>query len=147
MGYYSSVYGRIMIDPPLTAPELREIGVTGTASDYGRKFIPEGQNSLRVVVQDEYRDTDEGRLTIMRGVSLVVAYEEEFRAHTLEQDLGKLVDRWLDRLSGVLVVSGEDQGDVWRLVVTAGEVVREDAFLTWPGGADASPKTWPERGE
>lgn len=141
MGYTSSVYGEISISPPLNAAELRAAGVTTVSS------ILAVQDSLRVRVEVVDRETDEGVLRVSRGVALVVAHEEEFRAYSLERDLRSLAVGWSDGhdLSGVLVVSGEDQGDVWRLVVQAGEVVRENARLTWADGSDASPKTWPTR--
>jgi hypothetical protein len=142
MGYTSIVHGEVVITPPLTAVELRAAGLTGLTRT---SSIPGDQASLRVRIEEEDRETDEGVLRVTRGVALVVAYQDEFRAGSLERDLQTLIANWADghSFSGVLVVSGEDQGDVWRLVVEADEVVREDARLTWLDGSDAGPKTWP----
>jgi hypothetical protein len=67
----------------------------------------------------------------------VPAWEEEYRAYYLEEHLAELIRLHGDghAFDGVLLVDGEDQGDVWRLVVhRPPDHQGKTARLTWPDG-------------
>lgn len=57
----------------------------------------------------------------------------------LEQEARLLIERLrsLDMtVSGTVVVEGEENSDIWRLIFKDGKVVRENAKVTWPDGTE-----------
>src|SRR5690242_7107362 len=99
MGYLSTFSGRIDIDPPLTAAELRALDLPV---------------DIKVDVREETRDTDDGVLTVRRGLALVPAYEDAFTGYDFEPTLRAAVKQIAPghQLTGRIRVEGEDQGDV-----------------------------------
>lgn len=128
MGYLSTVDGSIVIDPPLTAAEMR-----------GLAPIDFSTVQLNVIAQDE--EVDEGTLTVRRGVELIPITEESYKAYMLEEDVTNAVTV-LSRcgaghhLSGCLEVSGEGTADIWRLTVDYDGVRKETARVVWPDGSE-----------
>lgn len=131
MGYYSHLDGRIEINPPLTWSEFRD-------SEYLRRGH-EATKSITLEIEAEVRETDEGVVTIKRAVAIVPAFDEEGKFYSVKEDLDELVGHnafATRRLTGTLVRTGAEQGDVERYTVRDGRIVTEKATLRWPDGTD-----------
>jgi hypothetical protein len=128
MGYLSSVTGEVAITPPLSAVEVRE-----------SPFRPDVEERKDVVlrVEQEVIETDDGTVTRMYGTAVVPAWDESYKAYSLEEHLAELIrlHGHGHAFAGVLLVDGSDQGDVWRLVVDDHQVTKETARLSWPDGS------------
>ncbi len=127
MGYLSHITGGCTIEPPLDAGELRLL----PGLDFGLVLVE---------TVETYRDTDEGTLIVRTGTRLGLITDDGVKAYEFEQDVARAVAAVADAgdghaVNGTFRVEGEDQGDVWRLVVTGGRIARENARLIWPDGA------------
>ncbi len=130
MGYYSRVDGRIEITPPLNAAEVRELGLATKSNESLR-------SSVRIEMETEERDTDEGTLTILRGTALVAARDGASKYYTLDEDIQAAVTKLPGRtFTGALIRAGEEQGDVERYRIENGRVVTEKASLRWADGTE-----------
>jgi Family of unknown function (DUF6205) len=131
MGYLSSVTGEVTITPPLSAAEVRE-----------SPFRPDVEERKDIVlrVQEDIVKTNEGTLTRITGTAIVPAWDESYKAYSLEEHLAELIrlHGHGHAFDGVLVVDGSDQGDVWRLVVDDHQVTKETARLSWPDGSEVA---------
>jgi hypothetical protein len=119
VSYLSRLAGRLVVDPP--QPE------TGTP-------LPALTN-LRLTVTEE----PIGASVFMRRITAVEpASGDGFSMYDLREELARVAEWATDRgarLSGQLVRSGEEQGDVERFTVTGqGAVISETAQLRWPDG-------------
>jgi len=131
MGYYTRVTGEIRIDPPLP---WAKIG--------GSKFLPDkawhAELCVKLRVDVEEVDTDEGTLTRRTATAVEPVTDESFKAYTLTEDLQKLVD-WAGsehRFVGRFSCEGEETGDLWRLHVVDGRAVEVRPTVTWPDEGD-----------
>ena len=127
MGYYTHVTGRITIEPPLPWGQIT-----------GSRYLPEklgGEFSggINLAVIETTHETDEGTLT-KRSAVAIEPYEDSFKAYTTEEELQALVKEFGEgrRFSGHLYGEGEEQGDMWKLEVVDGEVVKVTPTVTWP---------------
>lgn len=126
MGYYSSLVGRITIDPPLPWSEVAESNYVG---DLG---------ALRGVwFELEMSSRWEGDDEIITRKAVAVVGEEEARTH-YELDghlkkIAKLIGPERDAV-GWLVREGREQGDIQRYGIRRGELVTEKADVRWPDG-------------
>lgn len=133
MGYNTRVTGRITIDPPIP---------WGVVS--GSEFLPphlgggERNWGLRFVIREDTVDTDEGRSTKLSAVG-VEAPKEPFKAYSIQEELQSVVTEFGEghQFEGFLHCEGDEQGDVWRLMVEDGQVVKVTSRVVWdtPGGA------------
>ncbi len=126
MGYLSHITGGCTIEPPLDAGELRLL----PSEDYGL---------VRIETVEDVRVVAEGILTVRTGTRLGLAWDDAVKAYDFESDVARAVAAVTEAgdghaVNGTFRVEGEDQGDVWRLVVTGGRIARENARLVWPDG-------------
>jgi hypothetical protein len=126
MGYYSSLEGRITIDPPLPWSAVAETDYVG---DLG---------ALRGVwfeldVKSRWEGDDE---IVTRTAVAVVGPEESRKHYELEnhlREIAALIGPDRDAV-GWLVREGEEQGDVARYGIRRGKLVVEKAEVRWPDG-------------
>ena len=143
MGYNTRVTGEIQIMPPITYREMQVMGLKKTDIPYANAnlyYLLRDRNYADVAVRVELqqRDTDEGVLTAVAGVAIVPAWEDEFKAYTIEEDLRAIVTA-LNKVSpgvartfhGRLDGEGEENTDMWRLKVVNGEVKIFHATIVW----------------
>ncbi len=125
MGYYTSLYGELTIDPPAPWSKLR-----------GTPLTEFGDGLLRVRIEEVTEETDEGFRTIKRG-TVVEPWSGDAKAYKIEAELQAIVDALPDhRFEGEITGRGEDVGDYWRLFVNADrKVIKEKARLVWPDGS------------
>jgi hypothetical protein len=129
MGYYSRMRGQIVISPPLSWSELQQV------SDF-LPGVPESKERLiRIELSTRHEETDQGTLTIKTGVSVVPTWDDEIKAYSIEKDMKDLFGSTVfegHRLTGHILVLGEEQGDVTRFDGTG---VGEKAELRCPDGS------------
>lgn len=127
MGYHTYVEGQFDITPPLTWPEFRD-----------SKFAPANlensyRPSLALRVDEDTVDTDEGVLVRRTASALVMREIDEYRAYGLLEEVQEAVDafpghEWTGRLN----CAGEENTDLWRVVVRDGRAVRVEPRIVWP---------------
>lgn len=132
MGYNSRVSGEIVIDPPLTWSEYKE-------SPY---LTPGSPNWPCVILRqhEDPRDAEGGVMLVRWADAIVPATDESGRMYGIEEQVRKIVAAYREghTFSGYLEIDGENQGDLWRLVIKDGTVIRFDAKFVWPDGADGA---------
>lgn len=108
MGYYTQVEGELVFSPMLTDDQLEVL------KEYA----------------DEIYEAD------LDHYGLRISHEAKY--YGIEDAVRELVAA-ATRLSvfvgGELVGFGEDQPDIWRIVVRDGTVTRESAKIVWPDGS------------
>lgn len=143
MGYNTYVSGEIQIMPPITYRELQAMGLQRMDAGYADPnlyYLLQDRNYADVAVRVELqtRDTDEGVLTAVAGVAIVPAWEDEYKAYTIEEDLRAIVNA-MNKVSpgvtrtfhGRLDGEGEENTDMWRLKVVNGDVKIFHAKIVW----------------
>lgn len=132
MGYYSRGHGKIRLEPPLEWRLIR-----------GSKFLPDSRADTCLVIETDVEDvdTDQGRLSVVRGVAVAWRYEDEMKAYSVESEMEELValiESDGTQPSGTLIRVGEEQGDIERYFFDI-DVFRgwrsEKAELRWPDGS------------
>jgi hypothetical protein len=141
MGYNTHVTGEIAFNP--------EISWGVVKGDEYLKGWPEGSGKcVRLRVEEDTVETDEGTLTKRSVVGIVAISEDPFKAYDIEVEVAELVSRYCSpgghQCSGYLQGEGEDVGDLWRLRVVSKEgqyrVVKDVPQIVWPDG-----ETWQGR--
>ncbi|MEV8394789.1 MULTISPECIES: DUF6205 family protein [unclassified Streptomyces] len=133
MSYVTCVTGEFTIGPPLNWGEIK-------GSPFS-PFPPAGDNRIELVlrVDEETVETADGPLLRRTASALVMSEIDEYRA----DGLLKLVQRAVDSFpghtfAGRLECEGEENADMWRVVVRDGRAVRVEPRIIWPdenGGA------------
>lgn len=129
MGYYTRVSGEIQIDPPITWGELT-----------GSPFLEDSSEwrQVRLAVDIERIETDEGTLTKRSASRIVPSGEDSYKCYEIEDHLRTLVKEFGNGrdFTGRLDGEGEENGDMWRMRVDGDlkvEMIKvEPAWPTWP---------------
>lgn len=129
MGYTTRVTGEFTITPPLTWNEIK-----------GSPFEPAGRSmyaaldvDLALRVTEESVDTDEGTLVRRAGTALVMRQTDEYRAYNLIEQVQRCVDLFPGHaFTGRLECEGEENTDMWRVVIREGRAVRVEPRIVWP---------------
>jgi hypothetical protein len=125
MGHYTTVEGEIAITPPLTWSELKD-------SPFARATNPTLRD-VRLVVTEEQVDTPEGPLLRRSAAALVPAYADGYKAYHLVEHVQQAIDAFPGHaFTGRLDCSGEEAGDVWRVVVRDGRALEVRPQIVWP---------------
>lgn len=132
MGYTTRVRGEFTIRPPLAWPEFRD-------SRFAPHNVQNGYDpSLILRVDEDTVDTDEGLLVRRTATALVMREIDEYRAHGLIEEVQEAVDAFPGRQwSGRLDCAGEENLDVWRVLIRDGRAVKVKPEIVWPDGSDA----------
>src|SRR5689334_5160857 len=107
MGYITRFYKELTIDPPLTWAEIRD-----------SKFAPGKAEAnlldVKIRVEEETFDTDEGQMTRRSGVALIPTYEDEMRGYDIVEHVQQFIDAHspTHTLSGRFDCEGEEAGDL-----------------------------------
>jgi hypothetical protein len=127
MGYYTYVTGEFAITPPLTWNEFKD-----------SRFAPHNvKNSydpdLILRVDEESVDTDDGPLLKRTAVALEMREIDEYRAYNLLETVQEAVDSFPGHtFTGRLECEGEDNTDMWRVVIRDGKAVKVEPRIVWP---------------
>lgn len=130
MDYNTRVTGEIRIEPPLTYAEFKNSPFIAGDS------LIEGSIDVRLRVEEETVDTDEGQLVRKTASALIPKWEEPYRAYHLIEHVQRAIDVFtttgIHMFSGRLECEGEEQGDMWRVVIRDGRAVRVEPRIVWP---------------
>lgn len=124
MGYYTTVTGEIIIDPPLNYREIKEW-------EENDQHNPNYWRSIRLVVNEEKVDTDQGLLISKSADSIVSTSEDQSKHYYIQENLQELVDLFGEKHSffGYLEGHGEEAGDIWILRVHREKAVQTNAVV------------------
>jgi hypothetical protein len=126
MGYNTSVIGRIGIEPPLTWAEIQ-------ASPFKPSLMDDADLDVCLDIAEEKVDTDEGELIRRTAGGLLPRWEDEYRAYHLVEHVQKAVDSFPGHtFTGRLECEGEENTDMWRVVIRDGRAVRVEPRIVWP---------------
>jgi len=129
MGYTTHVTGEFAIEPPLTWNEIKaspfEPVVRGK---YGAVDI-----DLDICVEETSVDTDEGTLVRRIGTALAMRQIDEYRARDLVKQVQRCIDLFPGHtFTGRLECEGEENTDLWRVIIRDGRAVRIEPRIVWP---------------
>ncbi|MFF2189284.1 DUF6205 family protein [Streptomyces sp. NPDC058155] len=134
MGYITHVTGEFPINPPLAWQEFKD-------SPYS-PIPPAGDDRLELVLRvDEVTvDTDDGPLLRRTASALVMSEIDEYRAHGLLDAVQAAVDAFPGHtFTGRLECEGEENSDMWRVVVRDGRALKIKPRIVWPNEDDSDP--------
>jgi hypothetical protein len=131
MGYTTHVRGEFAITPPLAWPEFKD-------SEFAPHNITDRYDPELVLrVSEETVDTDDGPLLRRTATALVMREIDEYRAYNLLDQVQKAVDAFPGHtFTGRLDCEGEENTDIWRVVVRDGRAVTVEPRIVWPEGSD-----------
>ena len=127
MGYTTHVDGEFAIEPPPTWNEFKD-----------SEFAPHNaknswEPSLILRVTEESVDTDEGPLLKRTATALVMREIDEYRERGLVAEVQKAIDSFPGHtFTGRLECEGEENTDLWRVIVRNGRAVRVEPRIVWP---------------
>lgn len=126
MGYDTRVTGEIMFSPPLTWPEIK-----------ADRFNLKGHYDVMINPLGDVRDTDSGQEIVITADRLMPSWEEKGTYHALVEHVQKFIDVYgVGRtFTGHLDCEGEEQPDMWRVVIRDGHAVTVRAAVLWPEDA------------
>lgn len=131
MGYITHVTGEFAITPPLTWPEFKdsEFAPHNITNNYDPDLI------LRVT--EESVDTPDGPLLRRTATALAMREIDEYRASNLLDQVQRAVDSFPGRaFTGRLDCEGEENTDLWRVVIRDGRAVKIKPRIVWPEDGD-----------
>lgn len=129
MGYTTHVTGGFTITPPLTWPEIKDAAFSRGRD--GLFFAPTIDLALRV--DETSVDTDEGPLLRRTASMLVMPHIDEYRARNLVQQVQSCIDAFPGHtFTGRLECEGEENTDLWRVIIRDGRAVKVEPRIVWP---------------
>jgi hypothetical protein len=132
MGYVTRFNGELAIGPPLTWAEIRE-------SPFAPGRAEDERLDVKIRVEEQTVDTDEGQMIRCSGVAIIPTYEDEMRGYDIVEHVQRFLDTYPGRtLTGRLDCEGEEAGDLWRLEVHDGRAVKVTPRIVWPDGTEGA---------
>lgn len=134
MGYYSSVKGTIKITretvaiPDELLEEIEKHGLKVTSQYKGLSL-----DALNRIENTEYL---QGYVTA--SAVALTGTDDENKVYWLEEGLAqalKIIEADGCVANGYLAIFGEEDGDIWRLLVVNNQITKQDAILSWPDGS------------
>jgi hypothetical protein len=121
MGYNTSVTGEIRIEPPLAWREFKDSPFAGRDMD------------VKIRIDEETVDTDDGPLIRKTASAIVPAWEDSYKAYKLIEHVQQAIDAFPGHtFTGRLECEGEENTDLWRVVIRDGRAVRVEPRIVWP---------------
>jgi hypothetical protein len=121
MGYNTSVTGEIRIEPPLAWREFKDSPFAGRDMD------------VKLRIDEETIDTDDGPLIRKTASAIVPAWEDSYKAYKLIDHVQQAIDAFPGHtFTGRLECEGEENTDIWRVVIRDGRAVRIEPRIVWP---------------
>lgn len=128
MGYTTHVTGEFAIEPPLTWNEFKD-----------SEFAPHNaksnwEPSLILQVDETTVNTDDGPLLRRTATSLAMREIDEYRERGLVAEVQRAIDSFPGHtFAGRLECEGEENTDLWRVIIRDGHSVRIEPRIVWPG--------------
>jgi hypothetical protein len=127
MGYTTHVVGEFAIEPPLTYAEFKD-----------SKFAPDNivssyNPSLALRVSEQVVEKEDGVFLRRTATALVMREIDEYRERGLVDEVQNAVDAFPGHtFTGRLDCEGEENTDMWRVVVRDGRAVKVEPRIVWP---------------
>lgn len=127
MSYRTRVDGEFAITPPLAWPEFKD-------SEFAPHNITQSYDpDLILRVDEETVDTADGPLLKRTATALVMREIDEYNSRNLLDQVQKAVDSFPGHaFTGRLDCEGEENTDMWRVVVRDGRAVKVQPRIVWP---------------
>ncbi|MEU9065838.1 DUF6205 family protein [Streptomyces sp. NPDC048306] len=127
MGYTTHVTGEFAIEPPLTWNEFKD-------SPFAPDNAPSRHEpSLILRVSEDQVNTDDGPLMRRTATALVMREIDEYRERGLVDEVQRAIDSFPGHtFTGRLECEGEENTDIWRVVVRGGRATRIEPQIVWP---------------
>jgi len=136
MGYITHVTGEFAIEPPLTWNEIKASPFTSPSCHDRNVRLHRATNheyDLVLRVEEESVDTDDGEMVRRTASALVMPHIDEYRARGLVEQVQKVIDLFPGHtFTGRLECEGEENTDLWRVVVRDGRAVKVEPRIVWP---------------
>jgi hypothetical protein len=131
MSGWTHVEGEFTIEPPLEWHEFKD---SRFAPDH---HIDRWNPDLELVVDEEAVDTDQGPLLKRTAAVLRIREMDEYRENKLEKTVQEAFDAFPGHtFTGFLYGEGEDNPDMWRIVVRGNRAIRVTPRIIWPAVLD-----------
>ena len=127
MSYTTHVTGEFAINPPLTWNEFKD-----------SRFAPHNAKSgwdpsLLLRIDETTVDTDDGPLLRRTATALVMRGIDEYRERGLVEEVQEAVSSFPGHtFTGRLECEGDDNTDIWRVIVRDGKAVKIQPRIVWP---------------
>lgn len=133
MGYRTYFQGRIDIEPPLNYAELKDL------KEYWYDCTTIGKD-IAIEVDIEKVEHDHGVTQVYWGRALIPASEDEYKGYDIEPQTRNLITKFSadHEFSGMIIAHGEENADIWRMVVRDNQLFTEHAALSWPDGTETN---------
>lgn len=129
MSYTTHVTGQFAITPPLSWNEIKN----SPFEPIGRRAYGTVDIDLTLRIDEETVDTDEGQLVRRTASALVMPHIDEYRARGLVEQVQRCLDLFPGHtFTGRLECEGEENTDLWRVVIGNGRAVRIEPRIVWP---------------
>ncbi|MBX7464899.1 DUF6205 family protein [Streptomyces sp. NPDC057910] len=137
MGYVTHVCGEFAINPPLTWTEIQLSPFEPIPTSLRRYSAANIDLYLRV--EEDSVDTADGTLVRRTGTALVMPHIDEYRARDLVEQVQYCIDLFPDHaFTGRLDCEGEENSDVWRVIIRDGLAAKIQPRIVWPDEDGAS---------
>lgn len=131
MGNPTHIEGRINIAPPLSWAQIKDSPYLKANARNSRVWPDVLFDVAETVVS-----TDAGELTRREAVAIVPA-EGETSAQTLLDEVQEILDAYPGHtFTGRFQCEGEENADIWRVVIRDRKAVRVDARIVWPDDSE-----------
>lgn len=130
MGYYTRFTGQIDIEPPLMWLEIKDSPFLPSRAEAPRDY-----RDAMFVVDEESIHTDEGVLWRKKAIAVraTAGDGKQVKAYSIVKHVQEIVDAYPGHaFIGHIEASGEESGDLWRLVVRDGKAIQIKPRLVWP---------------
>lgn len=127
MGYITHVTGEFAIEPPLTYSEFKD-----------SKFAPDNITSsytpsLVLRVSEQVVEKEDGVFLRRTATALVMREIDEYRERGLVDEVQSALDTFPGHtFTGRLECEGDENTDMWRVVVRDGRASKVEPRIVWP---------------
>lgn len=122
------IHGRIDISPPLSWGQIKDSPYLKSNARKQGKW----PDAIFDVVEVVY-DTADGSLTKRDAIAIIPDEDADTSARTLLNDVEAIVTAYPKHtFTGYLQCEGEENEDIWRVVIRNGHAKRVDAMIVWP---------------
>jgi hypothetical protein len=129
MSYTTRVECEFAIEPPLTWKEVKNSPFEAVST---RAYVAHDID-LVLRIEESSVDTDEGALVRRIGTALAMREVDEYRERNLVEQVQRCVDLFPGHtFTGRLECEGEENTDIWRVIVRDGRAVRIEPRIIWP---------------
>ena len=128
MGYNTTVTGEIRIEPPLKWADFKESPFNRTSAD-----AYDGTKNVELRVETETVETEDGPLMRKTAVAVIPAWGGHGKFYNLIEHVQQAIKAFPGHtFTGRLECEGEDNSDMWRVVIRDGRAVELKPRIVWP---------------